>query len=92
MSQKKFKIFLKYTLLVHVATCIDPGKPAHSLRIVDQVLGFREDAEVRYSCNTGYEMSPAGDSYSLRCGSDGLWNSSLPECNSQSYTVIYCKE
>ncbi|XP_043916396.1 CUB and sushi domain-containing protein 1-like [Protopterus annectens] len=59
-----------------VISCGDPGISSNSIRFGDD---FTFNKTVRYHCNPGYLMEPAGAS-TLFCRANGTWNQTKPDC------------
>ncbi|XP_044173272.1 uncharacterized protein LOC114977789 [Acropora millepora] len=56
-----------------VATCLNPGEPAHGRRLSDD---FQDGRTVAFECDDGFDLF---GNKAIQC-IGGVWNASIPEC------------
>ena len=58
---------------VNIATCSNPGEPAHGRRLSND---FQDGRTVAFECDGGFDLF---GNKAILC-SGGSWNASIPEC------------
>ena len=58
---------------MNIATCSNPGEPAHGRRLSND---FQDGRTVAFKCDGGFDLF---GNKAILC-SGGSWNASIPEC------------